>query len=47
MSSGNDLLMITSLKFSLFSTITSSFIGTSNVTLVTPAGKGTLNLPGP
>ena len=45
--SGNDLLMITSLKFSLPSTITSSVIGTSNVTLVAPAGKRTLNIPGP
>jgi len=39
--------MITSSKFSLPSTITSSVIGTLNVTLVAPAGKMTSNIPGP
>jgi len=39
--------MITSSKLSFLSTITSSVIGTSNVTLVTPAGKRTSNIPGP
>jgi len=47
MPSGNDPPTITSSKFSLASTISSSVIGISNVTLVTPAGKGTSNTPGP
>jgi len=47
MLSGNDSDMIASSKSSLPSNIPSSFIETSNVTLVTPAGNGTSNIPGP
>jgi len=47
MPSGNVPATIARSKFSLPSTISSSFIGTSNVTLVSPAGNRTSNTPGP